>query len=858
MLILDASGSMWGQIDGQTKIEVAREVMSDLVESLADDLNVGLVAYGHRRKGDCSDVEQIIPLGPLDKPSLNAQIQRLSPKGKTPLSASVREVARGIQHLEDETTIVLVSDGKETCGGDPCALVRELKNAGIKFVLHAVGFDVDLDASAQLRCMADVYYTAANATELQQAIQEIGRTGQVKVVALRNGQPIVAQVHVSADSGDVTSGRTTLSRTEPVVFKLDAGRYQLTVTDPEIPALAPVIFDAVEVAGAVSIERVAEFAPALLRLAATKNGRPTAASYRVTPPGQTMALASTTAPDPQAFWLAPGNVDIAITEGGVDHPETVRFTAVALNPGQTVERTADFSAGRLRIHATRNGQPIRARVEVLMPDEERNIGTFHTSVDPGNPSEKTLKPGVYAAVVIDETVPTRPEVVFSGVEVIVGALVERTADFSDGTLQLVALRNGELIAAEVAVMPVDEPQPVATDASTHDLDKPLKMQLPVGEYTVRVTDTENPAQPSIDLGNIVIAANKLSEHIVEFQAAILEVKAVKNEEPVSALASLVRQPTNKKRTILLPASEGMKRLFLEPGRFDLIVRQGKGNDVRTVEFNAIEIALGDTVERIVDFSDGMLKVSTLVNGKEPHGGLFTTVFLPGGNQKVTGYYTNPYEARLPPGKYDVLVTYTGAEPDHQPVWFRDVELKGGESVERTAEFASAFLKVSTRVNGKDPSSGLYTTVFRPGGKEEVTGYYTNPYFVELLPGVYDVRINYTGATPNHRPVWFRNVELVAGETVEKTGEFHSGYLKVTSLINDRLADVWTHVFVEGETTKLAGYYTNPYWIELQAGKYDVRVDYSGADKDAGSVWFKGVDIVSGETAELTARAPVED
>jgi len=128
MLILDASGSMWGQLEGRPKNKIAREVVVGLVKDLPTDLNVGLVAYGHPRNGGCADVEQIVPLGPLDKPVLVEQIQRLSPKGKTPFSSSARNLAQSLRHLEDETTMLLVYDGKETCEGDPCALVRELND----------------------------------------------------------------------------------------------------------------------------------------------------------------------------------------------------------------------------------------------------------------------------------------------------------------------------------------------------------------------------------------------------------------------------------------------------------------------------------------------------------------------------------------------------------------------------------------------------------------------------------------------------------------------------------------------------------------------------------------------------------
>ncbi len=86
LLILEASGSMWGQIEGENKIVIARRVLGDLIDGLPADSDAGLVAYGHRREGDCDDIETILPLGPLDKAAMRASVEGLNPKGRTPIT----------------------------------------------------------------------------------------------------------------------------------------------------------------------------------------------------------------------------------------------------------------------------------------------------------------------------------------------------------------------------------------------------------------------------------------------------------------------------------------------------------------------------------------------------------------------------------------------------------------------------------------------------------------------------------------------------------------------------------------------------------------------------------------------------
>ena len=183
VIILDASGSMWGQINGTAKIEIARSAFDELLGTLPADMEVGLVAYGHRVKGDCADIEELVSPAPLDAPALKAAVASISPKGMTPMAASVRMVAERLKTEEQEASIVLISDGKETCDADPCAAVRALKDLGIAFTLHVVGFDVGGDTEAQLRCMADagggVYFQAKDSAELAGALGSVGESFEV-------------------------------------------------------------------------------------------------------------------------------------------------------------------------------------------------------------------------------------------------------------------------------------------------------------------------------------------------------------------------------------------------------------------------------------------------------------------------------------------------------------------------------------------------------------------------------------------------------------------------------------------------------------------------------------------------------
>ncbi|MCB1784198.1 MAG: VWA domain-containing protein, partial [Alphaproteobacteria bacterium] len=176
ILVLDGSGSMWGQIDGKAKITIAKDVLSDLLNDLPESRRLGLMAYGHRRKGDCSDIEEMAAVG-ADRRAIAEAVGKISPKGKTPMADSIKQAAEKLKYTEKKATVILISDGIETCAPDPCGVATALEQSGVDFTAHVVGFDISGENDeAQLRCIAEntggKYVSASSAGELAQALKE--------------------------------------------------------------------------------------------------------------------------------------------------------------------------------------------------------------------------------------------------------------------------------------------------------------------------------------------------------------------------------------------------------------------------------------------------------------------------------------------------------------------------------------------------------------------------------------------------------------------------------------------------------------------------------------------------------------
>ncbi len=98
IIVLDASGSMWGQIDGRPKLEIARETLRTVLQTIPAELELGLMAYGHREKGSCEDIELVVPPAAGSASAITAAADAMKFRGKTPLSAATRQAAEALRY----------------------------------------------------------------------------------------------------------------------------------------------------------------------------------------------------------------------------------------------------------------------------------------------------------------------------------------------------------------------------------------------------------------------------------------------------------------------------------------------------------------------------------------------------------------------------------------------------------------------------------------------------------------------------------------------------------------------------------------------------------------------------------------
>ncbi len=175
IIVLDASGSMWGQIDGRAKLEIAREALGTVLAGTPAETEIGLMAYGHREKGSCDDIELVVPPAPGTGQAITDAANAMKFLGKTPLTEAVRRAAGELKSTEAKATVILITDGIETCEADPCALGAELEASGVDFTAHVVGFGLTAEEGATVACLAENtggrYIEAKDAGALVEALK---------------------------------------------------------------------------------------------------------------------------------------------------------------------------------------------------------------------------------------------------------------------------------------------------------------------------------------------------------------------------------------------------------------------------------------------------------------------------------------------------------------------------------------------------------------------------------------------------------------------------------------------------------------------------------------------------------------
>ena len=600
-LILDASGSMWAKLGKSTRIEVAKEALNKIIDDLSErkGIAVGLRVYGHRTN-DCKDTKLEIPIGPLDAKKMKKFINGIKPKGKTPIAYSLEQAARDFMiDFKGNRIVILVTDGLESCNGDPCAAAKALAEKGIVSKIHVVGFGMDKKSVSQLECIVEpsggLLLEANNADELAKAFDTIVKTAldvNLEVKGLdKKGNPSSMTVTIMKDGDEVLS-----ESGETVRQNVPEGSYLIRAvasgTEEEI------FFEGVDLVSdqLTSLEAVFSLSRIQVR-GVDSSGSPVNVSWEIflkenreTPEREFSAT------DWKTEILAPGEYFVRGT-----HQETkaVQSFDLALADGDQVKKELSFAQGKLVIKTLdSSGKPLYTDSNVYKSPYDRD-NPEEVDRDGGETHEYILVPGTYDIVVRDNS--TKVEQWIKDVVIDGGKTVRREVSFAQGSVKL----TGKGFSGKPVYFYVD-----AFASPAGEEENPILSESGEGEYSFIMVPGKYDLKVHTDLPPTVIwerevevVPGKKIAREFNFPAARTRfIPPQKDGERTYVYVDVFVHPADENEDLAASESghDEYIQIFLVPGTYDFRIHDDDGNEVW---FRGIELAADETFSKEVKYEE---------------------------------------------------------------------------------------------------------------------------------------------------------------------------------------------------------------------------------------------------------------
>jgi Ca-activated chloride channel family protein len=608
VIVMDGSGSMWAPFDStrQAKFLVAREALRQSLGKINAQTRIGLIALGHRRAGDCSDVEVLRTPEPLDPERLMAPLNQISPRGRGPIALALREAATILQRDGGGARhVLLIHDDADNCQADVCAAAAELRASQV--TAHVVGIGTKADDAAKMACVAQLtggkQFGAQNADQVgdlvQEALDQSGLRGPAQPSLSRVPQaPLVPPPPIPASGPPALHLRALLApNTAPVdallhwavtaedgsrlfdgwasnpVVPVTGGRYVVevrngltsarqTVAGGERPMSVTLVLGAAKiVVRPKTVRSPIPLEDAVITISILKK------ETEETPVAVFKAA--------EAAALVPGGRYIVRAEVGLVRADK----AVTATAGQTEVVDLPLSLARLTLSAGgREGfQPLDTPTfSIFEDDPEDPSGRREIARSTVTPATFMLPPSTYYAVARQGIVEARDTVALKA-----GDDVRRVMQAPAGRLNLSARVTGITAsgyAPTYLIRRIDEPaqEPLATSQTAPTVFLPPGRYLVEGRY--------GPA--SIALGRTVdVQAGQTQELAFEYNVAALKLRFLHSAGAASEVFWEIRDETGG---LVWTSVQGETLAVLQAGRYRIAAETREKRHERQVEVRAGE------------------------------------------------------------------------------------------------------------------------------------------------------------------------------------------------------------------------------------------------------------------------------
>jgi Ca-activated chloride channel family protein len=609
MIIVDGSGSMWGNLGAEktSKLEMVHEALRTLLPSLRSEARIGIASFGHRRRGSCGDAEVILPPDANAQERLAGPVDKLNAVGKGPLVLALRETATAIAGATP-ASVILIADDIDNCGQDVCAALNDIMAASPNLVVHTVALGFDKPRLAHISCIARM--TGGKLWDAQDAAGFNSALGQALNLAHLQNAPTTAEAPApkaeeqakpaqGAPAGLYLSaglGPTSATLDTPVhwqIFKPDGELLRDTRAAVLYEKLEPGTYTVEAALGLASVKQAVEVAAdaatqvrfdlngGVLKMQARTNaGAPPLAApvFTVTPAGGTTPI--WVGQDAQPDIVLPSGDYVVSAQNGIAHQES----KLTIAPATGTSFNSVLAAGTLELSATRGtaaapGEPVTDGVTFILYQDDPDAPQGRREVVRSAATTPTfvLPAGTYYITARTPTSEVREQIAIGA-----GDTQKRALGLSMSHIKLAATLGGQ---APTAADPVSfrivrmgaEPREVLRTTQ-----KDPEFDLAAGRYRL---------EASLGASN-VIAATEINLAAGQAQKITLPLEAgrvtLKRADTSAFSNNVFWEVRDAKQRIVLRSSQAQPTAVLSPGQYLVSAETSSSPVSNTIEVKANE------------------------------------------------------------------------------------------------------------------------------------------------------------------------------------------------------------------------------------------------------------------------------
>ncbi len=628
-VLLDASGSQGVAFGGkESKFDIQKSALADVVLQLKQTefpRNIGIRAFGSGKPVDAHDCNDTVQVYPVGTPNLDEIVKVLAPlkaQGESPIAVALDAASKDFPPGQNvDQVIVLIADGTDTCGVDPCKTAKAIHLANPRTIIHVIGFDLSQDDEQKVSCIAanseGRFYLARNELELRRWLDEAVSSTipyNLRITTVAGATPIPTTITILKGGTNQTVKTEMSFGTKSL--RLPPGSYDVLVEYTGSPELKKPqkIISGVEVLEKTKVEQELNFDLGSMTVSSIDtSGKLVPATYQVMKDGGMIAQIDGKA-EAISFFLTPGTYDI-VAEQKEMTPEKITLTesVIEVKPGEAVEKTFRFQKGELALKGQTTQNVVIPILFQIFKAEHADQLVASGAADASG-GTVSLAPGPYDILFIgqDPAMSANPRTKVAGAIVSAAQTTDITATFEMGVVKLSAVDGqGNLVQAEFVIRDQKTNEELGK-YQMPDAKTPVSVPVPPGIYDIVASSTKQVIEPkpSVLISGVEVTATTPVERVAKFVFGTVRLRGRNaKEQPLETKFTIFGGGTDEP-VASAPTSADWLTFEIAPGHYDAKAENMSAEEDPKpyITIKDIVVEDGKMVSQEAIFTAGKLKI----------------------------------------------------------------------------------------------------------------------------------------------------------------------------------------------------------------------------------------------------------